>query len=48
MLRTSTDKSVLVVSDETIAVEKLVDVVDACRMSGAKDVAVATLQEMGS
>ena len=47
MLRTSTEKSVLVVSDSTIPVEKLIDVVDECRMSGAKDVAVATLKEMG-
>ncbi len=47
LLRVSVDKSVLVVSDSTIAVEKLIDVVDECRMSGAKDVAVATLKEMG-
>ena len=47
MLRVSTEKSVLVVSDSTIPVEKLIDVVDECRMSGAKDVAVATLKEMG-
>jgi len=47
LLRVSVDKSVLVVSDSQIAVEKLIDVVDECRMSGAKDVAVATLKEMG-
>ena len=47
MLRTSTDKSVLVISDDTIPVETLIDVVDECRMSGAKDVAVSTTKEMG-
>ena len=47
MLRTSTDKSVLVISDDTIPVEVLIDVVDECRMSGAKDVAVSTQKEMG-
>ncbi|WP_345984980.1 biopolymer transporter ExbD [Sulfurimonas sp. HSL-1656] len=47
MLRTSTEKSVLVVTDDTIAVEKLIEVVDQCRLSGAKDVAVATKKEVG-
>ena len=47
MLRTSSDKSVLVISDDTIPVETLIDVVDECRMSGAKDVAVSTSKEMG-
>lgn len=47
MLRASTEKSVLVVTDETVAVEKLIDVVDQCRLSGAKDVAVATEKEVG-
>ncbi len=47
LLRTSTEKSVLVVSDEKIPVETLIDVVDECRMSGAKDVAVSTSKEMG-
>lgn len=47
MLRASTEKSVLVVTDDTIAVEKLIDVVDQCRLSGAKDVAVATEKEVG-
>ncbi|DAB31012.1 MAG TPA: biopolymer transporter ExbD [Sulfurimonas sp. UBA12504] len=47
MLRASTEKSVLVVADETIAVEKLIDVVDQCRLSGAQDVAVATEKEVG-
>ncbi len=47
MLRASTEKSVLVVTDDTIPVEKLIDVVDQCRLSGAKDVAVATEKEVG-
>lgn len=47
MLRSSTEKSVLVVTDSTIPVEKLIDVVDECRMSGAEDVAVSTVKEMG-
>lgn len=47
MLRTMTEKSVLVVTDDSIPVEKLIDVVDECRMSGAKDVAVSTSKEMG-
>jgi biopolymer transport protein ExbD len=48
MLRDSADKSVLVISDEKIPVEKLIDVVDECRLSGAKNVAVSTSKEMGS
>lgn len=47
LLRTATDKAVLVITDETIPVETLIDVVDECRMSGAKDVAVSTSKEMG-
>jgi len=47
LLRSATEKSVLVISDDTISVEKLIDVVDECRMSGAKDVAVSTTKEMG-
>lgn len=47
MLRTSTEKSVLVITDTDIPVNVLIDVVDECRMSGAKDVAVSTTKEMG-
>jgi biopolymer transport protein ExbD len=47
MLRASTEKSVLVVTDQSVAVEKLIEVVDQCRLSGAKDVAVATEKEVG-
>lgn len=47
LLRTATDKNVLVITDDNIPVNKLIDVVDECRMSGAKDVAVSTTKEMG-
>ncbi|MBN2824093.1 MAG: biopolymer transporter ExbD [Campylobacterales bacterium] len=47
MLRTSSDKSVLVITDTNIPVDVLINVVDECRMSGAKDVAVSTTKEMG-
>lgn len=47
LLRDSIEKSVLVISDTSIPVERLIDVVDECRMSGAKDVAVSTTKEMG-
>lgn len=47
LLRTATQKSVLVITDETIPVEKLIEVVDQCKLSGAKDVAVATKKEVG-
>jgi len=47
LLRNSTEKSVLVITDETIAVEKLIDIIDQCRQAGAKDVAVATNKEVG-
>ncbi|WP_428739141.1 ExbD/TolR family protein [Sulfurimonas sp.] len=47
MLRTSTNKSVLVITDNSIPVEKLIELVDQCRLSGAKDVAVATNKEVG-
>jgi len=47
LLRTATEKNVLVITDDNIPVNKLIDVVDECRMSGAKDVAVSTTKEMG-
>ncbi len=47
LLRTATEKNVLVITDDNIPVSKLIDVVDECRMSGAKDVAVSTTKEMG-
>lgn len=47
LLRTASEKSVLVISDGDIAVNVLIDVIDECRQSGAKDVAVSTIKEMG-
>ena len=47
LLRTSTEKSVLIITDTDIPVSVLIDVVDECKMSGAKDVAVSTTKEMG-
>ena len=47
LLRSSTSKAVLVVSDTDIPVESLIDVIDECKMSGAKDVAVSTIKELG-
>lgn len=47
LLRTASEKSVLVISDGDIAVNVLIDVIDECRQSGAKDVAVSTTKEMG-
>ncbi|MGV6817344.1 MAG: ExbD/TolR family protein [Thiotrichales bacterium] len=47
LLRVSTEKSILVITDEGVPVKTLVNVVDECRMSGAKEVAVATNSEAG-
>lgn len=48
MLRVSTDKSVLVVTDESVAAKLVLEVVDQSRLAGATDVGVATEQESGS
>ncbi|MFT5718417.1 MAG: biopolymer transport protein ExbD, partial [Oleiphilaceae bacterium] len=45
MLRVSTDKSVLVVTDENVAAKLLLEVIDQSKLSGATDVGVATEQE---
>jgi len=47
MLRNAAEKSVLVVTDESVAVEKLIEVIDQCRLAGARDVAVAAKKEVG-
>jgi biopolymer transport protein ExbD len=47
MLRVSTDKSILVVTDESVAAKLVLDVVDQSRLAGATDVGVATDQESG-
>lgn len=47
MLRTSTDSSVLVITDESVPSRKLIEVVDQCRLAGAEDVGVVTEAEGG-
>jgi len=48
MLRVSTDKSILVVTDESVAAKLVLEVVDQSRLAGATDVGVATEQESGA
>ncbi|QDG51192.1 biopolymer transporter ExbD [Persicimonas caeni] len=43
----SGEGQVLVVVDRNVPSEKLIEVVDQCRLAGAKDVGVATEQEAG-
>lgn len=47
LLRSTTNKTVLVVADKDVKVERLIEVVDQCRLAGAKDVAAATKAEVG-
>lgn len=46
-LQSSDEKSVLVVTDRRVAADRLIEIVDQCRLGGAVDVAVATEKEMG-
>lgn len=46
LLRMSTTKSILVVTDANVQAQRLIDVIDQCRSAGAKDVAVATNKEV--
>ncbi len=48
LIATSTNKSVLVVTDEDVPSGRLVEVVDQARLAGADDVGVATEQEAGA
>ena len=48
MLKSKTQKSVLVVTDENVPSGKLVEVVDQARLAGAADVGVATSKEIGA
>jgi len=41
-MRVSTGKQVLVITDQLIPAQKLIDVVDQCRLGGALEVGVAT------
>ncbi len=45
LLQASNQKSVLVVTDLGVPAERLIEVVDQCRLAGAEDVGVATEQE---
>ena len=45
LLRASSDKSILVVTDEQVPAKRMIEVVDQCKLAGAKDVAVATNKE---
>ncbi len=47
LLEGSTEKQVLVVTDRRVPADKLVEVVDQCRLAGAKEVGVATDKEAG-
>lgn len=48
LLKTKTQKSVLVVTDENVPSGRLVEVVDQARLAGASDVGVATEKEVGA
>ncbi len=48
LLKGSTQKSVLVVTDEVVPSNRLIEVVDQARMAGASDVGVATVLEAGA
>ena len=47
LLRSTTNKTVLVVADQNAKVELLVEIVDQARLAGAKNVAVSTKNEVG-
>jgi biopolymer transport protein ExbD len=46
-LEGSGGKQVLVITDRRVAAERLVEVVDQCRLAGAEEVGVATEKEAG-
>ncbi|MCA9538581.1 MAG: biopolymer transporter ExbD, partial [Myxococcales bacterium] len=46
-LRAANDRPVLVITDAVVPARKLIEVIDECRLAGAKDVAVATEREAG-
>jgi biopolymer transport protein ExbD len=46
-LRESSEGAVLVVADRRVVAEKLIEVVDQCRLAGAADVGVVTDAEAG-
>ncbi len=48
MVASANSQSILVVTDKKVSADKLVDVVDQCRLAGVKDIGVATEAELGS
>jgi biopolymer transport protein ExbD len=46
-LRAGATGEVLIVTDRRVSSERLIEVVDQCRLAGAKDIAVATEREAG-
>jgi biopolymer transport protein ExbD len=48
LLRNQSEASVLLVVDRTVPAEKLIEVVDQCRLAGAADVGVITRSEEGA
>ncbi len=47
LLKAGASKQVLVVTDRLVPAEKLIEVVDQCRLGGAAEVGVATVKESG-
>jgi biopolymer transport protein ExbD len=47
LLKSGSKRPVLVVTDRLVAAEKLIEVVDQCRLAGAKEVGVASEREAG-
>ena len=45
LLKNSSDQSVLVVTDQTVPSQRLIEVVDECRLAGANNVGVVTKGE---
>jgi len=47
LIKSGASKQVLVVTDRLVPAEKLIEVIDQCRLGGATDVGVATVKETG-
>lgn len=47
LIKSGASPKVLVVTDKLVSAEKLIEVVDQCRLGGASDVGVATQKEAG-
>jgi biopolymer transport protein ExbD len=46
-LKSGADRPVLIITDGQVAADKLIEVVDQCRLAGASDIGVATEREAG-